>query len=125
MSEPVIRQRLQDWARAVSAKDINGVMSLYSRDIVSFDVNPPLRYAGAQTKRQAWLKVFITTDGDLAFVHSLSHVRGTLANGHTTDLWVRWTACFRRISGVWLIVHDHVSVPADVAHGKAVLDLTP
>ena len=118
MSEPVIRQRLQDWARTVSAKDINGAMSLYSRDIVSFDVNPPLRYGGTETKRQAWLKVFaaypahfsyevpdpsITTDGDLAFVHSLNHVRGTLANGHTTDLWVRWTACFRGIDGGWLV----------------------
>ena len=34
-----------------------------------------------------------------------------------TDLWLRWTACFRRIDGVWLIVHDHVSVPADLEHG--------
>ena len=36
-----------------------------------------------------------------------------------TDLWLRWTACFRRIHGVWLIVHDHVSVPADLEHGAA------
>ena len=40
------------------------------------------------------------------------------------DLWVRWTACFRRIDGVWLVVHDHVSVPADLEHGQAVLNLT-
>jgi hypothetical protein len=26
---------------------------------------------------------------------------------------VRWTACFRRIDGTWLVVHDHVSVPID------------
>src|SRR5437870_11213472 len=32
----------------------------------------------------------------LAFVHSLNHVKGTLGSGHITDLWVRWTACFRR-----------------------------
>jgi hypothetical protein len=35
----------------------------------------------------------VTTGGDLAFVHSLNHVKGTLASGHTTDLWLRWTAC--------------------------------
>lgn len=140
MSEASIRQRLQAWAKAVSAKDIAGTMSLYAPDIVSFDINPPLRYAGADNKRQAWLKVFaaypgqlsyeasdphVTALGDLAFVHSLNHVRGTLANGHTSDMWVRWTACLRRIDGVWRVVHDHVSVPADLEHGRAAVSLKP
>ena len=89
-------------------------MSLYSADIVSFDLDPPLRYTGADKRRRA-----------LAFVHSVNHVSGTLADGHASDLWVRWTACFRRIDGVWRIVHDHVSVPADLKHGQAVLNLTP
>jgi ketosteroid isomerase-like protein len=140
VSEDLIRQRLQDLARAVSAKDIDRTMSFYARDIVSFDINPPLRYAGADIKRQTWVKAFaaypggfsyeirdpsITTQGDLAFVHSLNHVSGTLASGRTTEMWVRWTACFRRIDGAWLVVHDHVSVPADLEHGKAALDLRP
>ena len=59
----------------------------------------------------------ITAHGELAFVHGLNHVTGTLASGHHSDMWVRWTACFRRIEGVWLVVHDHVSVPADLEHG--------
>jgi ketosteroid isomerase-like protein len=67
----------------------------------------------------------VTAEGELAFVHSLNHVSGTLANGRTSDLWVRWTACFRRINGVWLAVRDHVSVPADLKNGQAVLNLTP
>ena len=140
MSEASIRQRLQAWAKAVSAKDIDGAMSLYAPDIVSFDITPPLSYTGAANKRQAWLKVFaaypglfsyevrmlsVTSQGELAFVHSLNHVTGTLANGHATDMWVRWTACFRRIEGAWLVVHDHVSVPADLKHGQAVTNLTP
>ena len=29
------------------------------------------------------------------------------------------------VAGLWLIVHDHVSVPADLARGQAVLDLQP
>jgi hypothetical protein len=30
-----------------------------------------------------------------------------------------------RIDGVWRIVRDHVSVPADLEHGQAILNLTP
>ena len=100
----------------------------------------PLLYIGAKRKRRAWEGAFaaytgpityeirdlhVTTDGDLAFVHSVNHVKGTLASGQPTELWVRWTACFRRFDGVWRIVHDHVSVPADLEHGQAILNLTP
>jgi ketosteroid isomerase-like protein len=67
----------------------------------------------------------VTTHGELGFVHSLNHVNATLASGRITDLRLRWTACFRRIDGVWLVVHDHVSVPADLEQGQAVLNLTP
>jgi ketosteroid isomerase-like protein len=140
VAEAVVRQRVEDHARAVSAKDLNRVMSLYAPGIVSFDLHPPLRYAGIDNKRRAWQVFFATypaslgyevrdveviTDGGLAFVRSLNHVRGAVASGHVTDLWLRWTACFRRIDGVWLVVHDHVSVPADLEHGKAILNLTP
>ena len=140
MAEALIRQRVEEYAKAIRARDLDGVMSLYAPDIVSFDVDPPLRYAGADNKRRAWQAFFaartgrigyevrelsIATQGDLAFVHGLNHVSGTLASGHMSDLWVRWTACFRRIDGAWLVVHDHVSVPADLAHGRAVLNLTP
>ena len=140
MTEALIRQRVEDAVKALNAKDIDGVMSLYAPNIVSFDIVPPLRYAGADNKRRAWQAFFaahpgpvtyevrdltVTTQGDLAFVHSVNRVSGTLASGHTSELWVRWTACFRRIDGVWLVVHDHVSVPADLAHGHAVLNLRP
>ena len=140
MAEALIRQRVEDWAKAVCAREIDRVLSLYAPNVVSFDLDPPLRYAGADRKRRAWREFFaahagpiayelrelnVTTQGELAFVHSLNHVVGTLTSGHTSELWVRWTACFRRIDGDWLVVHDHVSVPADLEQGKAVLNLTP
>jgi ketosteroid isomerase-like protein len=140
VAEADIRKRAEDWAKAIRAKDIDAVMSFYAPNIVSFDLDPPLRYVGTENKRRAWQEFFaahtgqigyetrelnVTMQGELAFVHSLNHVKGALANGHNSDMWVRWTACFQRIDGVWLIVHDHVSVPADVKHGQAVLNLTP
>ena len=52
-------------------------------------------------------------------------ISGTLKNGNRTDSWVRWTGCFRRIDGKWLIVHGQVSVPIDMGSGKALLNLRP
>jgi ketosteroid isomerase-like protein len=139
VTEALIRQRVEDYAKAVSAKDIERVMSFFAPNLTSFDLEPPLRYAGADNKRRRWQEGFaaytriayevrelnVTTDGELGLVHGLNHFNGTLANGRVTDVWVRWTACFRRIDGVWLVVHDHVSVPANLEHGQAVLDLAP
>jgi uncharacterized protein (TIGR02246 family) len=140
VAEAVIRQGVEKWAKAIRARDLDRVLSLYAPNIVSFDLDPPLHYSGEANKRRAWQEFFavhagpiaydvhdltVTTDGELAFAHSLNHVSGALANGHTSDMWVRWTAGFRQIDGFWLVVHDHVSVPADLKHGRAVLNLAP
>jgi ketosteroid isomerase-like protein len=103
--EPVaahlIRQRVQDYAKAVSARDIDRVMSFFAPNMVSFDLEPPLQYTGADNKRRRWLEGFaaygtiacevhelnVTTHGELAFVHGLNHFKGTLASGHITDTW--------------------------------------
>jgi ketosteroid isomerase-like protein len=61
----------------------------------------------------------------MAFGHSLNRISGTLKNGNRTGYWVRWTGCFRKIDGTWLIVHDQVSVPLDVESGRALLNLEP
>jgi ketosteroid isomerase-like protein len=139
-AEAVIRQRVEDLVNAVRLKDIDRVMSVYAQEVVSFDIVPPLRYTGVHAYRQRWQETFaayagpidyevhdlrITTAGELAFLHSLNHVQGTLASGQRTDLWLRWTACWRLIEGVWMIVHLHVSVPADLASGRAELSLQP
>ena len=140
IDEAEIQRLLDDGIRSLRDKNIEGVMSLYAQDVVSFDIVPPLRYVGADAFRKVWEEVFssfqgptgyeihdlsITVGDDVAFSHSLNRISGTLNNGQKTNLWLRWTACFRKINGKWLIVHHQNSVPVDLAHGKAVLDLKP
>ena len=67
----------------------------------------------------------ITAGDDVAFSHSLNRVSGTMKSGQKSDRWLRWTACYRKTNGKWLIVHEHVSVPVDLGNGKAMLDLKP
>lgn len=140
VTEAAIRQRIAAGVNAIRARDLDTLTALYAPDVVSFDLGAPLRYAGDDNKRRAWQEVFttytgpigydvheltVTTEGNLGFVHSLNHVRGTLTSGRDIDMWLRWTACLRCVDSIWLVTHDHVSVPADLEYGKAVLSLTP
>jgi ketosteroid isomerase-like protein len=138
--EATIKRAIEAGIEAIHNKDTEGVMSLYAPEVVSFDIVPPLRYVGADVFRNVWEEVFSSFQGpigyelhdltiavgdDVAFAYSLNHISGTINNGLKTDLWLRWTACFRKINGTWLIVHHQNSVPVDLQHGKAVLDLKP
>ena len=42
MAEALIRGRVEDLVKALNAKDIDGIMSLYTPNVVSFDIVPPL-----------------------------------------------------------------------------------
>lgn len=135
-----IRQLLEDWARAVADKDIDGVMACYAPDIVSFDMIPPLRCVGAEAYRKSWEQGFemcqepgefetrdlsLTVGTEVAFCHRLNRMSGTDTNGETFDCWIRWTVCFRKIHGEWLITHEHISVPVDMETDKGLTDLKP
>jgi uncharacterized protein (TIGR02246 family) len=138
--EAAIRELIDDFANAFRDKDVDGVMSPFARDIVSFDIVPPLQTAGADTFVTHWHQFFeshegpihvefpdvrIETGDDVAFSHCVHRIKGTLKNGQQTDWWLRWTACYRKRNGRWLIVHEHVSVPADLKSGRALMDLEP
>ena len=140
-AETEIRRIIDDWVRAVHAKDVNGVMSHYASDILSFDLAPPLRYEGAEALRKslaAWFLTFrgpvgyeirdlrLTAGDEVAFCHSLNRINGARTTGEDTDVWVRATVGLRRTGGRWMITHEHVSVPFEMEPPfKASLDLKP
>jgi uncharacterized protein (TIGR02246 family) len=138
--ETAIRQRIDTLADAIRAMDLEGVKPAFAQDVVSFDIEPPLRHLGAEAKWRNWEKVFaayqpplayeirdfaVTVGDGVAFGHALSRLSGTLKNGNRSGYWVRWTTCFRKIDGHWLIAHDQISVPTDLASGRALLNLEP
>jgi uncharacterized protein (TIGR02246 family) len=138
--EAEIRQLIDGFQRAIRAKDLSGVLSVYAPDIVSFDLVPPMQHVGIGAYRQPWEETFASFDGpigyevsdlhisaadEVAFSHSLNQMSGTTKGGQTTSMWVRWTACFRKLDGRWRITHEQVSVPIDLESGRALLDLEP
>ena len=135
-----IRQRLESWAAAVRAKDLDALMSHYLDDIVVFDLAPPLQYKGLAAYRKNWEDWFpsfegavgyqihelkIHTTGDVAFCHSLNRLGGSRTSGENSDTWFRATVGLRKIRGMWMIAHEHFSVPINMETFNGVLDLKP
>jgi uncharacterized protein (TIGR02246 family) len=139
--ETQIRALIHEWAAALRAKDIDRVMSHYAANVVSFDLAPPLQYAGREALRQSlaeWFPTFqgpigyeihdvgITASDDVAFCRSLNRISGTRTGGEETDVWVRATLGCRRVDGTWLIAHEHASVPLYMdGSDRAAIDLKP
>lgn len=140
VDEAEIRQQIDRIVQGLRAKDLDRLRPLYAKDVVSFDVEPPLEHVGAEAKLKNWAKVFtlfqdvtyevrdltLAVGGDLAFGHGFGRLNGTLKTGAVTGgMWVRVTFCFRKVDDDWLIAHDHVSVPFDISSANAVADLEP
>jgi ketosteroid isomerase-like protein len=139
-TESEVRTLLESWSEAAGAKDIDRLMSLYSPDIVYFDVVPPLRYAGSDAVRANFLRWFggfessigqeigeshILVSGDLAVAYMLIRASGTLKDGREVGYWVRATVCCKRSQHGWLITHEHVSLPFDFERETVAMDLVP
>ncbi len=140
IAEAQIHHLMDDWARAARDKDIDGIMACYTPDIVSFDMIPPLQYVGAEAYRKDWQMGFemcqepgdfetrdetLAVGADVAFCHRLNRMSGTDEEGNAFDCWVRWTQCFKKVHGKWLIAHEHISVPLDMQTNQALTDLKP
>ncbi len=130
-------------AAAFAAKDVDKIMQFFAPgdDLFVFDVIPPRQYVGAAAYRKDFEDFFataaagpitnevsdldITTDGKLAFAHYTSHMVTSDKSGKKFEMVLRTTDCLKKIKGKWLIVHEHNSVPVDLANAKADLMSKP
>jgi ketosteroid isomerase-like protein len=140
VAEVDIRERVETLIGAVRTGDLEAVKTIFAPNLVSFDIEPPLRHLGAEKKWQNWERIFsvfqlpldyevrdltVLVDGDLAVVYSLNHMNAGLATGDKIDYWLRWTAAWQKLDGQWMIVHDQVSVPTYFPDGRSAMDLMP
>ena len=136
-----IEALFQQYVKAFNAKDTNAIMALYSpTDLFVFDVVPPREFPSWDAYKKDFEGLFaafpgpaenkltdlsITTSGTMAYAHNIQTAVFTAKDGSKLTLVVRVSDVLRKIKGKWLIVHEHVSVPVDLATGKAVLQSTP
>ena len=126
--EATIRTLVENWAKAVRSKNLNGILANHSRDMLMFDVPGPLQSKGIEAYKQTWDRFFswsqdygifdisemkITAGNEVAFVAALMRCAGREANGKKVELEFRLTVGLRKIDDQWIITHEHHSVPAD------------
>lgn len=125
--EAAIRELIENWAKAVRTKKINGILASHSPEILMFDVPPPIQLKGIEAYKKTWDLFFswshdsgvfdiseinITAGNDVAFVTALMRCAGTEANGERIELEFRLTIGLRKIGGKWIVMHEHHSIPA-------------
>lgn len=140
--EEQIKAVLQGRLEAVAAKDASASVQRFAREVVLFDLPPPLvqpsSEAADSARARQWFDTWdgpITTElrdlvvrsnGDLAFAFGLLHMSGKRTDGSEGDFWSRTTVCLERRDGEWRIVHEHNSFPMLMdGSGKAATDLQP
>lgn len=140
--EEEIRAVLDARLAAVGAKQPEASVKDYARDVVLFDLAPPLAVPPSQAadpaRARQWFETWdgpiatelrdlaITAGDDVAFAFGLLRMSGTRSDGSEADFWSRTTVCLERRDGAWRIVHEHNSFPMLMdGSGKAATELRP
>jgi uncharacterized protein (TIGR02246 family) len=124
-NETQIRTLVENWAKAVRAKDMDGVLTHHANDIVMFDVPMPLQAKGMEEYKKTWELFFNSSPGGRGSF-DLTELRlaasETVAYCHALvkviDSQVRLTIGMRKEIGQWLIAHEHHSYPIDLESGQ-------
>lgn len=132
--EAAIEALEQRFVAAFRLKDVAQIMTCFSPSIVVFDLSTPRQHAGHAAYAADWAGMFahvagdlaveledrtLTTNGsDLAFGHMIVHVSGRKLDGGTIEHRARVTHVYEKAGGSWRIVHEHISVPIDMATGQ-------
>lgn len=118
--ERAVRERIESWARAVSAGDRKGILAHHGDDLLMFDF--PSIVNGLAAYDRTWdffyadprgpisfvpRDIEVTASDDVAFASCQVHCDGTSAG----PLDFRLTTGLRKIDGEWVIIHEHHSVP--------------
>ena len=134
--EEALRALQKRYDAAVKAKDVSAIMSFYVPDesLFVFDATIPRQFVGAKAYRKNYESFFAAFPGPLESQNTDIAVAasGTLGYSRCIDTWhatdkagrkstfvFRVTDVYRKIGGRWLIIHEHVSFPADMETGKA------
>ena len=133
-----VLQVLDDYRSAVLAKDVDAFVALYDDDVRVFDMWGTWSYDGIAAWRAVAASWFdslgservlvefgdaqVRAAQDIAVIHVFVVYRGVSAEGtERRSMTNRMTLALWRTAGLWKIVHEHTSAPADHESAKLIL----
>jgi ketosteroid isomerase-like protein len=126
-NEVLIRELIENWAKAVRDKDYDAILAHHSKDIVMYDVPEPFQSVGIDAYKKTWDIFFggtqlggfdiqalhIFADENVAFGFATMKCLSRNASGVYEPLDFRLTIGLKKINGEWTILHEHHSVPSN------------
>jgi uncharacterized protein (TIGR02246 family) len=125
--EDQIEALVRDWATAVHAGDLSGVLRDHADDIVMFDVPPPddgvrgiAAYAEVWPDFFRWqasgavfepVRVDVTAGLDVAYVEALLRCGTPEELAAVPEQRLRLTLGLHRAGSRWVVAHEHHSFP--------------
>jgi ketosteroid isomerase-like protein len=118
---------IENWAKAVRYKDMEGILAHHSDDIVMYDVPKPFQSIGIDAYRKTWDIFFkytkpgvfdikelqIVADENIAFCFATMMCADKSNSSEYIDLDFRLTVGLQKINDQWTIIHEHHSIPSE------------
>jgi uncharacterized protein (TIGR02246 family) len=125
-NEEIIRQLVENWAKAVRNNDIDAILVHHADDVIMFDVPEPFQSVGIDAYRKTWDLFFKCTKPGVFDIQELKiiadeNVAFCIATMKCSDgsnsidfepLDFRLTIGLKKINNEWTIIHEHHSIPA-------------
>ena len=122
-----IEALLENWADAVRRHDLPAILAHHERDVLMFDLPPPLQCKGLEAYAQTWDLFFryhkpgtafdiqelaVTAGKEVAFAAAIMRCGPGSSSRDKDGFFFRLTVGLRKVDGDWRIAHEHHSEPA-------------
>jgi len=126
--EKEIRELIERWAKAVREENRPAIRADHDSEMLMFDVPGPLLSRGLEAYMATWELFFscaerpvafdfhdmeITAGKDVAFATAIGRCASVDSSDKREELEFRLTMGLRKIDGLWRVMHEHHSLPAD------------
>ena len=125
-NETLIRQLVENWAKAVRNRDLDTILAHHADDIVMFDVPEPFQSVGVDAYRNTWDLFFkytepgvfdiqqlkVVADERVAFCIATMKCSDKSSGAGFAPLDFRLTIGLEKINNQWTIIHEHHSIPS-------------
>ena len=129
-----VLQVIEAWDQALLGQRVDDLIQQCAANVSMFDVSSQLD--GVAQYKTEWEKfspyfndemkisrrdVRLYAADDLVVMHCHSKVENPILKGKLEMPWCRTTLCLQKKDSVWLVVHQHISMPVDMLTGQAIV----